>query len=77
MKFGYTDFDGCMYGFVSTKNSCSLPLRKPWRVAYLNSTVHEYLHRTCGSHPHVPCSELDAVFSQGHTPAICNAIHQY
>ncbi|MFM7990524.1 MAG: hypothetical protein ACKPKO_65515, partial [Candidatus Fonsibacter sp.] len=54
-----------------------MPSRKPWRIAYLNSTVHEYLRRTCdGSHPHVSCSWLDAILSQGYTPAICDAIHQ-
>ncbi|MFM7986598.1 MAG: hypothetical protein ACKPKO_45515, partial [Candidatus Fonsibacter sp.] len=47
MRFGYNDFDGCMYGLISTRQSGSLPLRKTWRIAYSSSHVYKYLHYTC------------------------------
>ena len=77
MNFSYTDFDGCMYGLVSVKDSNKCPVRKPWRIASINSTIGKHLNRLCDwSHSHVPCSGPDAVFSQGYTSDICKAIHK-
>ena len=46
MKFKFTDFDGCMYGLVAKKKGDeSLPIRKPWRLAYLNSSIASYLNK--------------------------------
>ena len=60
MKFKHTDFDGCMYGLVSKRgNTDGLAVRKPWRIAFINSSIDKYLNLTCdGSHPHVPCNGL-------------------
>ena len=76
MGFRFTDFDGCMYGLIAkSKGDESLPIRKPWRIAYINSSIGLYLHKTCdGSRKHVPCSGSNALYSQGYTPLICKAI---
>ncbi|MFM7981534.1 MAG: hypothetical protein ACKPKO_19670, partial [Candidatus Fonsibacter sp.] len=68
---------GSMYGLTSIRGHYHYPVRKPWRIAYINSTISQYLNSRCdGSHVHVPCSGPDAVYSQGYTPAICEAIHR-
>ena len=37
--FKFAGFDGCMYGFVASHGKdAGLPIKKPWRVAYLNSS---------------------------------------
>ena len=76
MQFKITDFDGCMYGLVAKhKGNESLPIRKPWRIAYLNSSIASYLNKMCdGAHRHVPCSGSNALYSQGYTPLICKAV---
>ena len=52
-----------------------MPISKPWRIAYINSTIPSHLHQMCdGSHPQLPCNGLDAIYSQGYTPAVCHAI---
>ncbi|MFM7980719.1 MAG: hypothetical protein ACKPKO_15505, partial [Candidatus Fonsibacter sp.] len=77
MNFSDTDFDGCMYGLVSVKDSNNCPVRKPWRIASINSTLGKHLNRLCdGSHSHVPCNGPDAVFSQGYTTDIWKAIYK-
>ena len=67
-----------MYGLVSKHGGTDrMPTRKPWRMAYLNSTIHRYLYRKCdGLHRRVPCSGSNAICSQGYTPSICDAMHQ-
>ena len=76
MNFKHTDFDGCMYGLVSRRGgSDGIPVRTPWRIAFINSTIGKHLHLLCdGSHPHVPCNGPDAIYSQGYTPTICRAV---
>ena len=76
MKFKHTDFDGCMYGLVSKRGGTDgLAVRKPWRIAFINSSIDKYLNLTCdGSYPHIPCNGPDVVYSQGYTPSICRAI---
>jgi len=76
MKFKHTDFDGCMYGLVSRREGTyGLPVRKPWRIAFINSSMDKHLHVLCdGSHPHAPCNGIDAIYSHGYTLAICHAI---
>ena len=76
MKFKFTDFDGCMYGHVASyKGNESLPIRKPWRSAYLNSSIASYRNRLCdGSHRHMPCNGSNALYSQGYTPLICKTV---
>ena len=76
MNFKYADFDGCMYGLVSRREgSDGLPVRKPWRIAFINSTTDKHLRVLwAGSHLHVPCSGHDAIYAQGYTLAICHAV---
>jgi len=76
MSFKYTDFDGCTHGLLSRRaGSNGLPVRKPWRIAFISSTINKHRYQSCdGSHPHVPCNGLDAIYSQGYTPSICCAI---
>ena len=46
MQFKFTDFDGCMYGLVAkNKTDESVPIRKPWRIAYIISQIGSYLHK--------------------------------
>ena len=48
MNLKFTVFDGCMYGlFAKNKGKESLPIRKPWRIAYLNSSIASHLNRLC------------------------------
>ena len=56
--FKFADFDGCMYGLVASHGKdAGLPIKKPWRIAYVNSSLGEFLHLKCdGSHEHSPCS---------------------
>ena len=43
----------------------------------MSSIVHRYLYKKCdGLHRHVPCSGSNAIYSQGYTPSISDAIHQ-
>ena len=55
----------------------TLPIRHPWRMAYINCDIGKYLNKVCDhNHGHAPCSGLDALYSQGYTPFICDAIRQ-
>ena len=76
LNFSYTEFDGCMYGLMSRFTGVvTLPIRHPWRMAYINCDIGKYLNKVCDkSHRHAPCSGLDALYSQGYTPMICDAI---
>ena len=76
MHFKHTDFDGCMYGLVSRREGTDgLPVRKPWRIAFIISTIDKHLNLLCdGSHPHVPCNGLDAIYSPGYTLVVCHAV---
>eukprot|EP00969_Alexandrium_andersonii_P134180 5935137-Alexandrium_andersonii.AAC.1 len=66
MGFVFADFDGCMCGLrpVDPKHSDKL-IRKPWRIACLNSSLPRFLNRTCNSHRrHYPCEGRDAMLTQ-------------
>eukprot|EP00969_Alexandrium_andersonii_P327788 14485766-Alexandrium_andersonii.AAC.1 len=78
MGFVYADFDGCMYGLrpVDPKHSDKF-IRKPWRIACLNSSLPKLLHRMCNhQHRHHPCEGRGTILTQGHTRAICSMISQ-
>ena len=76
--FKFADFDGCMYGLVAAHGKCAgLPIKKPWRVAYVNSSLGEFLHLKCdGSHEHSPCSGRNTSDTERYTPKIAKAVHQ-
>lgn len=41
--FRFADFDGCMYGPVATHGKdAGLPIKKPWRVAFVNSSLDKF-----------------------------------
>ena len=76
--FKFVDFDGCMYGLVASHGKgAGLTIKKPWRVAYLNSSLGEFLHLKCdGSHEHSPCSGRNTSDTERYTPMIARAVHQ-
>ena len=76
--FPFADFDGCMYGLVATKGKeVGTPIKKPWRVAYVNSSLGTRLNAKCdGSHIHTPCSGQNTSITEGHTPAIVRIVHE-
>ena len=48
LNFSYTEFDGCMYGLVSRFTGVvTLPIRHPWRMAYINCDIGKYLNKVC------------------------------
>ena len=81
--FATTVFDGCMYGLQSTNpRTVGMPIKKPWRVDYVNSNIGEYLNVRCdGSHQHAVCRGKDAIMSQCYTVSVVVllnlAIHQW
>ena len=79
-KYGFksADFDGCMYGLVASHGKgAGLLIKKPWRVAYLNSSLGEFLHLKCdGSHEHSPCSGRNTSDTERYTPMVAEAVHQ-
>ena len=65
-----------MDGLTTRFAKVEMPIRKPWRVACLNTCLPEMLNLTCdGSHSHVHCEGRETLYSQGYTSAICNVIH--
>ena len=79
-KYGFTfaGFGGCMYGLVATKGKeAGTPINKPWRVAYLNSSLGTRLNEKCdGSHIHTPCSGQNASITGGYTPQNVRIVHE-
>ena len=79
-KYGFkiADFDGCMYGLVASHGKgAGLPIKKPWRAAYLNSSIGEFPHLKCGgSHGHSPCSGRNTSDTEQYTPMVAKAVHQ-
>ena len=58
-----------------TRAKESLPIRKPWRIAYLNYSIAAHLNRMCdGSHRRMPCNGSYALYSQGYRPQVREAI---
>ena len=76
--FKHTRFDGCMYGLVAAfGKGKGLPIKKPWRIACVNTCLPELLNKTCcGTHQHTPCEGKDTLHSQGYTVEIVKVIHQ-
>ena len=66
-----------MYGLVASHGKCAgLPIKEPWRVAYGNSSLGEFLHLKCdGSHEHSPCSGRNTSDTERYTPEIAKAVH--
>ena len=67
-----------MYDLVASHgNDAGLPIKKPWRVAYLNSSLVDFLNRKCdGSHDHSSCSGQNVSGTECYTPLIATAVHQ-
>ena len=77
MRFKFTDFDGCMYGLVTKFREKAMPIRKPWRIACMNTSLPQFLNKTCDhKHEHAPCAGRETLYTQGYTPDICKAIHE-
>ena len=82
--FKFADFDGCIctYGLVASHGKgAGLPIKKPLKVAYLNSSPGGFLHLKCdGSHEHSPCSGKNTSDNtsdtERYTPVIAKAAHQ-
>ena len=77
--FVFADFDGCMYGPVTTKGrDAGMPIQKPWRVACSkDSCLPDLLNKRCdGSHDHTPCAGPNTLLTQGYIPEIVNIVHQ-
>ena len=75
-KFSFADFDGCMYGLRARFDE-SLPIRKPWRIAFINVNLRDYLNKICdGSHRHAPCAGRDTLYTQGYIEEICGLLHK-
>ena len=67
-----------MYGLVASHGKdAGLPIKKPWRVAYLNSSLGEFLNLKCdGSHEHSLCSGKNTSDTERYTLLIAEAVHQ-
>ena len=76
--FKHTYFDGCMYDLVTKYTGvATLPIRHPWKLAYINCDIGKYLNVICDrSHRHAPCSGKEALYSQGYTPQICEMVRK-
>eukprot|EP00972_Heterocapsa_arctica_P099510 14682451-Heterocapsa_arctica.AAC.1 len=76
-EFKFTEFDGCIYGLVAKYGPhAGLPINKPWKVAYIRSSISDYLNRKCDhSHSHAPCSGQNTKATEDYTPEIANAFH--
>ena len=62
---------------LKVKRPVHLSIRKPWRVAYLNSSLGIRLNEKCdGSHIHIPCSGQNASITEGYTPKIVRSVHE-
>ena len=74
--FRFTHFDGCMYGLrAKTHGKLGMLIRKPWAIAFINSTIDEYLNKTCDrSHAHHPCSGSQTILTQCYTDEIIKRI---
>eukprot|EP00969_Alexandrium_andersonii_P064871 2857055-Alexandrium_andersonii.AAC.1 len=50
-------------------------MRKPWRIACLNSSLPLRLNKCCtGLRPRLPCEGRDAMHTPGYTPSVCRSI---
>ena len=79
-KHGFRDciLDGCMYGLTAKYGEMQgMPIKKPWRIACVNSSLPDVLNRTCDkSHKHCPCESRNTRPTQAYTPEIARVVHQ-
>ena len=69
----FTDIDGCMYGMQPSGQSPYRHtfIRKPWRIACLNSSIPKHLNKQCdGDHQHHPCEGRETVTSYDLTSSV-------
>ncbi len=72
--FMFANFDGCVYGLTTSAGGptaaggIAQPVKKPWRIACLRSTIPLVLTEKCdGSHTHAPCGGRITCGTQGYT----------
>ena len=72
----FAEFDGCMYGLSPiAKGFQDLRIKKPWRMACINTCLPERFNRRCdGRHVHLACEGAEVLHTQGYTPEICKII---
>ena len=76
-SFEFSDFDGCMYGLVAEHGERKgHPIRKPWRIASVNSSLPKLLNLKCTGHLHAACQGPDTVRTQNYTIDIAKVIHR-
>ena len=77
LGFVSTWFDGCMYGLRARHDKRNRLIKKPWRMACLNSCLPDLLNKRCDKqHEHYPCQGQDTVLTQSYTHEIRKIIHQ-
>ena len=76
LEFKDAIFDGCMYGLTASHGpNIGIRMKKPWRIACLNSCLPNSLNKLCsGDHPHTWCQGQDTVLTQQYTPEIAKII---
>jgi hypothetical protein len=76
-RFEFSDFDGCMYGLTAAHGvRTGHPIKKPWRIASVNSTLPSRLNLRCTGHQHAICEGRDTIKTQQYTEEIANIIIQ-
>ena len=75
--FAFTEFDGCMFGLAASFGpDAGKPIYKPWKVAFINSSLGVFLNMKCDrSHEHARCAGKDTQRSEGYTPQIARCVH--
>ena len=80
LKHGFqcADFDSCMYGLVAESGpNVGEPVKKPWRVACVNSSLPDVLNRKCSrEHAHAPFAGSLAKGAEGYTKEIAAIVHE-
>ena len=73
-SFQHCLLDGCVYGL---KAPAGEPVRKPWHISCLNTTLPKFLSRTCdGSHVHAACAGPELTHTQTYTMQIAGIVHR-
>ena len=67
-----------MYGLVAESGPHKgMPIKKPWRVACVNSSLPSDLSSKCsGVHEHVPCAGSLTKGTENDTPEIVSIVHK-
>ncbi len=84
--FHYAEFDGCMYSLTAGASGAGTAgggygsgafIKKPWRIACINSCLHTMLTAKCNRlHEHEHCRGKLAVGTQQYTHKICKIVHK-